>query len=91
MYDTLKKFFTVKTKNGKGELLSHQHENEHHYKLKLPAKFKIEMGMMNTICCCICKERSKHHKTVDRILERGEEKLKKYINAEFIFETLKKH
>ena len=28
---------------------------------------------------------------VDQIFERGEEKLKKYVNAEFIFETLQEH
>ena len=28
---------------------------------------------------------------VDQILERGEVKLKEYINAEFIFETLQEH
>jgi len=27
----------------------------------------------------------------DEILEKGDEKMEKYINAEFIFETLKEH
>lgn len=49
------------------------------------------MAGMNSICCFMCKRFSKDHTKLDQILEKGEEKLEKYINAEFIFETLKAH
>jgi hypothetical protein len=49
------------------------------------------MSAMNSIFCCICKTFSKDHKKFDKILSRGQEKVEKFINAEFIYETLKEH
>lgn len=49
------------------------------------------MGYMSTIFCCFCRKASKDHQKIDAILEKGDEKMEKYINAEFIFETLKEH
>ena len=49
------------------------------------------MGAMNSICCCFCKRANKHMQFMDQIIERGEVKLKKYVNAEFVFETLREH
>ena len=49
------------------------------------------MAGMNSICCCMCAKTSKQHKQFDEILEKGEVKLQKYINAEYIFETLREH
>jgi hypothetical protein len=92
LYDVLRIFFVVKSKSNTLLTKKHTtHEHEHHYKLKLSSDFVLYMGVMNSICCYPCKRMSKHHMMVDGILEKGEEKLKDYINAEFIFETLQKH
>jgi hypothetical protein len=90
LYDVLRIFFIVKSKNPVPHL-SRPHEEEHHYKLKLTSEFVMKMGVLNTICCYPCKRANKHMNMVDQIMERGETKLNKYINAQFVFETLKKH
>ena len=72
-------------------LLSVKHEKQNHYRFKLSKEFKARMAGMNSICCCICAKGSKQHKYLYEILEKGEAKLQKYINAEYIFETLREH
>ena len=76
LYDTIKKFFHVKSINEEG-MLGHQHDqgNESHYQFKLDHNFKIKMAGMNSICCCICKMFSKDHKKLDHLLHHGEHKL----------------
>ena len=46
---------------------------------------------MNSIFCCLCKKMSKEHAEFEKILKKGDEKMEKYINAEFIYETLAEH
>ena len=38
-----------------------------------------------------CKPMSQDNVEFDEILEKGDEKMEKYINAEFIFEALQEH
>ena len=48
---------------------------------------------MNSIFCCLCKKliRNKRHAQYDEILDKGDKKIKSFINAEYIFEVLRKH
>lgn len=62
-----------------------------HFKFKLSTNFKNRMAGMNSMFCCFCKMFSNSHNQLVEVIEKGELKMRKYINGEFVNDTLREH